>query len=193
MAPILLLLVSIALFRTAPWLSGEETVRDFAGWAPVMGFALCGGAFLPRHLALWLPAVAILLSGAVVNTLTGWPLVNVFSIVVAVSSVAVAAAGAAIKKKASLAALLGTSILCTVLFHLVSNTVSFFIDPGYAKTLAGWWQCQTIGLPQYAPQTWVFTVRQICGDLAFTAVFYAAFRQSLPQRGTVPAVEPVTA
>jgi hypothetical protein len=76
-----------------------------------------------------------------------------------------------------------------VLFHLVSNTVSFFIDPGYAKTLAGWWQCQTVGLPHFSPPTWVFTARQLVGDLAFTGLFFAAFRHSLPQ-GTPAASRP---
>ena len=190
MAPIFLLLLSIALFRTAPWLSGDETV--LAGWAPMMGFALCGGAFLPRRLALWLPAVAILVTGGVINELAGRPVVNVFSVVVAACSVGVAAAGAVLKKKASLAALLGTSVLSTVLFHLVSNTVSFFWDPGYAKTLAGWWQCQTTGLPGYLP-TWVFTLRQLAGDLMFTAAFFACCRHSLPTRGTLPAPTPAAA
>jgi hypothetical protein len=79
-----------------------------------------------------------------------------------------------------------------VLFHLVSNTVSFFLDPGYAKTIAGWWQCQTVGLPGFTP-TWVFTLKQIIGDLVFTAAFYAAFRQSLPQRNPAPAGAPAIA
>lgn len=159
-----------------------------AGFSPLMGFALCGGVFLPRRWALWLPVAAVLITHVVINAISGNAIVSVYAVVVTVSVVAVTAAGVALKKKASLAVLLGTSLLSTVLFHLVSNTVSFFIDPGYAKTVAGWWQCQTIGLPGYAPQTWVFTARQVAGDLAFTALFYAAFRQSLPHTGTVPAL-----
>ncbi len=187
MAPILILLTSIVLFRTVPWLAGDEALRQqFAGWTPLMGFALCGGAFLPRKTALWLPAAAILVSSAVVNTIAGFSAVNAFSIVIAVSAVAIAAAGAALKKKVTLAALLGTSILGTVLFHLASNTVSFYWDLGYAKTLGGWWQCQTTGLPQYPP-TWLFSLRQLTGDLCFTAAFFACCRNSLPSRGITSA------
>ncbi len=193
MLPAVILLAAIILFRVAPWLSGSDTVRAIAGVSPLMAFALCGGVFLPKKWALWLPLTAVAVTHVVINVIAGQPVMHWYAVLTVAAVAVVAAVGVVVKKKATLAVLLGTSLLSTVLFHLVSNTVSFFIDPGYAKTLAGWWQCQTIGLPQYAPQTWVFTVRQICGDLAFTAVFYAAFRQSLTQPGTVPAVEPVTA
>jgi hypothetical protein len=182
MAPILILLASIALCRTAPWFISSDAVSSLAGWAPLMGFALCGGAFLPRKAALWLPACAVLLCGVIINILSGFPAVSSHSIVVAACAVAVAAAGAALKKRVSFAALMGTSILSTVLFHLVSNTVSFFTDPGYVKTLTGWWQCQTTGLPAFTP-TWVFTLRQLTGDLIFTALFYACCRGTFPVPG----------
>lgn len=195
MLPAVILLAAIILFRIAPWLGGNEVLRAIGGISPLMAFALCGGVFLPKKWALWFPVAAVVITHAVINGIAGQPVLHPYAALVAVSVVLVAAAGVAVKKKASLTAVLGISFLSTVLFHLVSNTVSFFIDPGYAKTLAGWWQCQTTGLPAYSPPTWVFTLRQIAGDLAFTAIFYAAFRQSLPQHKTAPAasVRPVAA
>ena len=187
MLPAVILLAAIILFRIAPWLAGGSAVSDFAGVSPLMAFALCGGLFLPKKWALWFPLAAVVITHAIINAVAGEPVIHIYAVVTAVSVAAVAAAGVAVKKKPSIAVVLGASFLSTVLFHLVSNTVSFFIDPGYAKSLAGWWQCQTVGLPEYSPQTWVFTARQIAGDLAFSALFYAAFRHSLPHRGTVPA------
>ncbi len=187
MLPAVILLAAIIFFRIAPWLSGSDTVRAIAGVSPLMAFALCGGVFLPKRWALWFPVAAVVITHTIINVIAGQPVLHPYAVVVAVSVAAVAAAGVVVKKKASLAVLLGTSLLSTVLFHFVSNTVSFFIDPGYLKTLAGWWQCQTTGLPNVSPPTWVFTMRQIIGDLAFTALFYAAFRQSLPRPSTVPA------
>ena len=192
MLPAIVLLAAIILFRIAPWLAGEETLRAVSGFSPLMAFALCGGVFLPRKWALWFPVVAVVVTHAVINSISGYSVATGYAVVVAVSVAAVAVAGVALKKKASLAVLLGTSLLSTVLFHLASNTVSFFMDPGYAKTFAGWWQCQTVGLPELLP-TWVFTLRQVAGDLAFTALFYFAFRQSLAQPGTVPAAAIATA
>ena len=186
MLPAIILLAAIVLFRIAPWLAGNDMVRDFAGLSPLMAFALCGGIFLPKKWALWFPLAAVVITHAIINTLAGEPVIHIYAVVTALSVAAVAAAGVVVKRKATPAVVLGTSFLSTVLFHLVSNTVSFFIDPGYVKSAAGWWQCQTVGLPGFLP-TWVFTMRQIAGDLVFTALFYASFRQSLPHPGTVPA------
>src|SRR5688572_14629942 len=152
MLPAVILLAAIILFRIAPWLGGSDVLRAIAGISPLMAFALCGGVFLPRKWAPWFPVAAVAITHAVINVIAGEPVIHPYAAVVAVFVVIVAAAGVAVKKKASLPVLLGISFLSTVLFHLVSNTVSFFIDPGYAKTFAGWWQCQTTGLPGVSPQ-----------------------------------------
>jgi hypothetical protein len=186
MLPAVILLLSIVFFRVAPWLSGSEAVRDLAGYSPIMAFALCGGVFLPKKWALWFPVTAVLATHVIINLIKGEPVFHPYFVLTAVSVVVITAAGIAVSKKASLAVVLGASLLSTVLFHFVSNTVSFFMDPGYAKTLAGWWQCQTTGLPGYLP-TWIFTARQLGVALGFTTLFYAVCRQSLPQTGTAPA------
>jgi hypothetical protein len=59
----------------------------------------------------------VAITHAVINFIAGQPIVHPYAVVVAVSVVIVAAAGVAVKKKASLAALLGISLLSTVLFH----------------------------------------------------------------------------
>jgi hypothetical protein len=52
--------------------------------------------------------------------------------------------------------------------------------------------CQTTGRPEIAPPTWVFGLRQFASELAFSGLFYAAFRRTLP-RGTAgaPTAAPV--
>ena len=192
MLPAVILLLSIVLFRIAPWIGGSGFVRDLAGYSPVMAFALCGGAFLPKKWALWFPVAAVLLTHVVINLIASQPVIHPYLALTTVSVVIVSAAGIAVSKKASLSVLLGASFLSTVLFHLVSNTVSFFLDPGYAKTFACWWQCQTTGLPGYLP-TWVFTLRQLGVALGFTAFFYAVCRQSLPRSGSSAAGAPAPA
>ena len=194
MLPAVILLVSVLVFRIAPWLGGGEMLKDVAGYSPLMAFALCSGLFLPKKWAVAFPVACVVISGVVINSIYGASLFHYAGLESAVCVAAVAVAGLLVKKKASLAVVLGTSILSTVLFYLVSNTVSFFMDPGYtAKTLAGWVQCQTTGLPGFLP-TWVFGLRQAAGDLGFTALFYAAFRSSIAcppivtSRETFPAV-----
>ncbi len=193
MIPAVFLLVAVILFRLAPWLAGKEAVQAVAGFTPLMAYALCGGAFLPKRLALWFPAVAVVLTHGAINAVDGQPFLHVSGLFVVAAVVLVSAAGVVIKKKASAAVLFGTCFASTVLFYLMSNTVSFFMDPGYAKSAAGWWQAITTGRPEFSPQTWMFLIRQLAGDLIFTALFYAIFRQSLPQTASLPAGTPAAA
>ena len=192
MLPTLLLLLSLLALRVLPWAAGQDVAWQWSGWAPLMAFACCGGAFLPKRLALWLPAVGLLASGVMVNALTGWPLLHPAAIVVAAASVAAAAAGSAVRgAKVSIKALVVVSISSTVLFYLVSNTVSFFADPAYPRSLAGWVQCLTTGHPQFPP-TWLFGLRQLAADTAFTGLFWALCRSRTavavgPLRGIAPA------
>ncbi len=50
---------------------------------------------------------------------------------------------------------LGT-LIGALLFYLVSNTVSWLVNPVYAKSIAGWVQALTVGLPGFPP-TWLPT------------------------------------
>jgi len=193
MLPAVILLAAIVFFRLAPWLAGNEMVQAAAGFTPLMAYALCGGAFLPKRIALWFPVVAVVLTHGVINAVDGKPFIHAYGLVTAAAVVAVSVLGVVIKKKATAAVLFGTCLASTVLFYLVSNTVSFFMDPAYAKTAGGWWQAITVGRPEFSPQAWVFLARQLTGDLVFTALFYAAFRQSLPRASALPHGTPAAA
>ncbi len=193
MLPTLLLLLSLLALRVLPWTAGQEVASQLSGWAPLMAFACCGGAFLPKRLALWLPAAGLIISGVIVNALADWPLFHPAAIVVAAASVAAAAAGSVVRSaKVSLPVLVTVSLSSTVLFYLVSNTVSFFVDPFYPRSFAGWVQCLTTGHPEFNPPTWVFGLRQLVADSAFTVLFWALCRSRTavafaPLRGIAPA------
>jgi hypothetical protein len=60
-------------------------------------------------------------------------------------------------------------------FYLVSNTASWFYEPGYAKTLAGWIQALTTGLPGYPP-TWAFLLKTLLSSGLFTGLFVGAMK-----------------
>ena len=65
--------------------------------------------------------------------------------------------------------------LATLGYYVVSNTVAWAssVPPhAYAKTLAGWWQSQTVGLPGFVP-SYLFLRNALVGDLLFTLAFVA--------------------
>ena len=71
--------------------------------------------------------------------------------------------------------LLGT-LACSVIFYLVTNTVSWMTDPAYAKNAAGWMQALTtgIGVPGL-PTTLGFFRNSLIADLAGAAILLAVY------------------
>ncbi len=82
---------------------------------------------------------------------------------------------------------LGT-LLGALLFYLVSNTVSWLTVPGYAKTIAGWVQALTVGLPGFAP-TWWFGLKSLFSTGLFTGLFAGAMKWSEALDATEPELE----
>ena len=82
---------------------------------------------------------------------------------------------------------LGT-LLGALLFYLVSNTVSWMVNPAYAKTIAGWVQALTVGLPVFPP-TCVFGLKSLLGTGLFTGLFAGAMKWSEALDATEPEPE----
>jgi len=82
---------------------------------------------------------------------------------------------------------LGT-LLGALLFYLASNTVSWMVNPAYAKTIAGWVQALTVGLPGFPP-TWVFGLKSLLGTGLFTGLFAGAMKWSEALDATEPEPE----
>lgn len=75
--------------------------------------------------------------------------------------------------------LLGGGLLGAILFYLITNTAAWLNDAGYAKTLAGWVQALTVGLPGYPP-TWEFFRNTLLSSGLFTALFVASAKLTAP-------------
>ena len=82
---------------------------------------------------------------------------------------------------------LGT-LFGALLFYLVSNSVSWMVNPAYAKTIAGWVQALTVGLPGFPP-TWVFGLKSLLGTGLFTGLFAGAMKLSEAMDATEPEPE----
>jgi hypothetical protein len=66
-----------------------------------------------------------------------------------------------------------------MLFYFITNTASWLNDPAYGKTLAGWIQALTTGLPNY-PSTWEFFRNTLLSGGLFTGLFVAAMKLTAP-------------
>lgn len=72
-------------------------------------------------------------------------------------------------------ALLGGGLLGAIVFYIVTNTAAWMSLSGYQKTLAGWIQAITIGLPGF-PQTWEFFRNTLMSGGLFTGLFVGAMK-----------------
>jgi hypothetical protein len=72
-------------------------------------------------------------------------------------------------------ALVAGGLLGAVIFYLLTNTAAWIQNPEYPKTLLGWIQALTTGLPGYPP-TWTFFRNTLLSSGLFTGLFVGAMK-----------------
>lgn len=162
---------------------------DLPNFSPVPAMALCAAAFLPGWSPLALVLGIVSLSDAALAAALGFPLLTPGQMLLWGALVLIFALGKTLPVRTwgfpSFAfALMGGSIG----FYLLANSVSWAADPGYPKSLAGWWQAQTSGLPGFPP-SWMFLRNSLVSDLLFGSLFFAtAHRMSMRASSPRPAI-----
>jgi uncharacterized protein DUF6580 len=125
-------------------------------FSALYAFAFCAGLYFPRHMAWWLPLGTMLLTDILLNVFYYHePVFSAYMLVKMLSFVGLVGLGRLFSARMSWLKLVCGGLLGAVLFYLITNTASWLYNPGYAKTLAGWIQALTTGIPNYPP-TWEF-------------------------------------
>jgi hypothetical protein len=139
-------------------------------FSPLAAICLCGAIYLPKKLAVILPVSIIFISDLVLNAHYHAALFcpemasRYFALALVIGL------GWAIRKQGRLSMVVPASLLGSIAFYLITNTASWFTDAGYQKTVAGWVQSLTTGLPGYMP-AWTFFRSSLVSDLLFTTLF----------------------
>lgn len=171
--PAFLLVLVAVVYRIATGIlvqSGSATW--LVNFAPLAAIALCGAACFPGKYKFTVPLAALFVSDIVLNSYYGAPLFHPLIAGRYLALVAVGCLGLLFQNRASLKTLLPASIAGSVIFYVISNAFSWLSEPGYAKSLAGFIQALTVGLPAYsATPTWMFFRNSLLSDLAFTGLF----------------------
>lgn len=179
----LILVLSVVLFRLLVPAVGGAGDAVWANFSPVVALVLCGALFLPRRWALGTSIAMIVASDVLLNLRYGYPPVTAYSVVLVgvlgvVFATALRVRGRGLGRLPMVSgwlATLGMAMAASVFFYLATNTFSFFASSAYPPTLAGWWQCVTIGTPGFPP-TYLFFRNALAGDLLFTAMFLLVLR-----------------
>jgi hypothetical protein len=168
----ILLIVGAALFRCLrPWVGGPEN------FAPLAALALCGAAYFQKPWNWAGPLLALLISDAMLNLHYGQTLLTVNTMAAAGSYLLIAELGRAVASRPSWGTWLGGALASSLIFYLLTNSVSWGTNVAYDKTPGGWWQALTVGLPGFPP-TWTFLRASVISDLLFTALFVVGIEWS---------------
>jgi hypothetical protein len=166
-------LVFIALALAFQWMKltseGMSLLPNFSPW---MALAFAGTLVMPRVLPWWFcPAAMLGLNALALGPKEALGLQSLT--IYAIYGIAAAFANRHRGRLSIAHSLLGV-VACSLSFYLLTNTATWMAEPTYVKSLAGWIQAQTTGLPGYVP-SWHFLRNAIVSDLIFSALLIVAF------------------
>jgi hypothetical protein len=198
---LLLFILVFAISRIPGMLSA-----DLGNFSPVYALMFCGGVYLNRRTAWWLPMLAAAITDMGLNFYyqsRGWDVWNAstlsFQLFNYIAYAAIIFLGQHFKPKNSFASLLGGGLLGALLFYFITNTASWlfnpFQNPEYVKTFSGWLIALIKGTHNW-PETWQFFRNTMLSGGLFAGLFVAAMKYSeaaesaLEKKAPEPAEEP---
>lgn len=175
------------------WYKLTPEGADFLpGFSPWMALAFAGTLLFSRGRFLWLIPVAII---GIDQISFGFDGASLKAALPTYACLALAAWWAStLHSKVGIFGILGRAVVGTVGFYVVTNSASWLTNPIYAKSVEGWIQALTVGMPGY-PASILFFRNALLSDLAFSIVLIAAYNMEaaklgafkLPLRGSQPA------
>lgn len=143
-------------------------------FSPVAAMGLFGAAyFSKRYLAFLVPFVGLFLSNLFLNNVVyaqyfdGFTLFVPSDIYVYSAFAIVILIGSGLLKKVNLINVIGSSLLASIVFFLVTNVSSFLTLPIYPKNVTGLIGAYTAGIP--------FFKYTLVGDLLFVGVLFGGY------------------
>lgn len=160
-------------------------------FSPVYALAFCAGVYFQGAIAWWLPLAVIAGTDIGLNVFyyhigaIRWDMLLNYALYAGLIAM-----GKWTGKSAPLWKLLFGGILGAFLFYIITNTLSWLLYPGYAKTMPGWIQALFTGMPGYPP-SWEFFRNTLLGGGLFTALFAIAAKatEESPMEKTAGAAE----
>jgi hypothetical protein len=163
------IVVTVALFRVLR----AVMLPDLPNFSPVMAMAFCGGLFFPGALAWLFPLAVIAASDMALSLCLGYPAVNSGQLAAWACLLVGVGAGRWVAgwQQLKTSALAGILIANALIFYIVTNTISWAVEPAYPRSIGGLVQALTTGLPGYPP-TWMFFKNSLVSDFLFVGLIF---------------------
>ncbi len=146
-------------------------VPSFGNLQPLGALFFCGMACFGVRW-IWVPALVWVATLIPTSGMQGYAW-NAQLLVVVAGYAAMVGLGKVFQGRKAGALFFG-SLLSALAFYVITNTFSWAFEPAYAKSLGGWVQALTVGLPAYSP-TWTFFVKSLVSQAVCTGAFLAAY------------------
>lgn len=149
---------------------------ELSNFSAAYALAFCAGVYFPSRLVWWLPLGTLLTTDILLNLF--YYEVTPLSRYMLLNYVVYAGLiwfGRQHSPRASWFRLVAGGLLGAIVFYLVTNTVAWLQNPEYPKTIAGWIQALTTGIPGFPP-TWTFFRNTLLSSGLFTGLFVGAMK-----------------
>lgn len=143
-------------------------------FSPLPALLLCSLIYFRGYQAWLLPLGAWLLTDPLVSLIQGYPMVGGHHLSLLLGLAGAIGIGLLLRHRATPLRVMGGTAAAAILFYLLTNTVSFVLDPNYLKSAEGFLQAQWTGRPQDPMPTWVFLRNLLVANVLFTAGFLVA-------------------
>lgn len=168
--PVLLLAGGLALRAVKLRMGAADPLGNIAPW---MALAFTGAIVFPRALQWWIwPASLLAVDVAVQGTTALANLQHIWLVYVCFAVAAIW--GDSLRNRVGVVGTLARVVGCSVGFYLITNTQAWLVSAAYEKTLGGWIQALTTGVPGYPP-TLVFLRNSLLSDVGFSLVLLLAY------------------
>jgi hypothetical protein len=137
-----------------------------ANFSPTMALALAGGLWVRNTWSAVVLFFSLLVADVFVNLRYGCEPLTIMTFLSLVCYGASWWAGKHLGANVSLGGMICSTVGASLVFYVVTNTASWALSEGYAKTPNGLLQALTVGLPGYPP-TWQFFTNSLFGDITF--------------------------
>ncbi len=134
----------------------------FPNFAPITAMALFGGIYLNKKYALLFPIIAMLISDYFIGFYDIKLMAGVY-----LSFILVGLIGLFVKKHKNIGTIIGSTLLGSVLFFVITNFAVWAFYSWYPHTLAGLGQCFTMAIP--------FFRGTLMGDLFYVAILFGVY------------------
>lgn len=159
---------------------------ELFNFSPVIAIFLFSAAYIKGRFSWIVPTIGVILSDLLLSAFYGHKLVEPFMFVAWFSYALIFLLGKWMGTKGNIYKIGICGLISAFLFHIITCSFSWWINPAYVKTISGLAQAIFLGEPGFPP-SYLFLKNTVLGTLFYSSLFaYLAKTLSLQTHANLP-------